>query len=154
MKKTNHLILRDFFIILCLILLLILFISMLSRVLFGERATKDTVQITVVIEDVPYEMLEDVKTGERVLDRTRRTVLGNIVELSTTPHTYERAEGGESVLVNKNGYCDALFRIEIDQENRRNHDTGVFYIGAGISLSTQNYAGDGKICAVTRGVEK
>ncbi len=139
---------REVILLFAIILLVLFFITLTYRLLFGKRATIVTEAISIRIEDIPVEYLEDVAVGDRVLDRTRRTILGVVEDISTTPHFYERALKGESVVVEKRGYCDATFRIRIEQENRRNQDGGVFYIGAGTTISTHSFVGDGKIVAL------
>ena len=149
MKTQNKQTYREIIILFCVVLLALFFIIASSRLLFGKRSDIITEEISVRIEDLPYEYLLDTTAGERVLDRSRRTILGTIKDISTTPHMYERAQNGESILVEKKGYCDATFRIQIERENRRNLDTGVFYIGASITISTRSFAGDGRIVSIS-----
>ena len=150
MKTQNKRTYREIIILFCVVLLALFFVLASSRLLFGKKADVTTEEISVRIEDIPYEYLLDTVAGERVLDRTIRTILGTIEEISTSPHMYERAQNGESILVEKKGYCDTTLRIRIDKENRRNLDTGVFYIGASITISTRSFAGDGRIISILR----
>ena len=150
MQASTKMAFREVMVLFGLILLVMLFIFGAHRILFGERAMSLTKEIAIRIEDIPIEYLDGVGVGDRVLDRTRRTILGDVAQVLTEPHTYERAVDGESVRVEKKGYCDATFRILIDLDNRRNLDKGVFYIGSGITISTHSFSGDGKIISLSR----
>ena len=154
MRSSSKQIYREFVILMAVISLVAFGLSLISRLLFGKESEHITEEISVKIEDIPLETIEEVHSGERVLDRRRRTILGTIEEVSTVPHLYEKAIANESVLVEKKGYCDAILRISIDRENRRNQVDGVFYIGATITLSTRSFAGDGRIVSFHRMGEK
>lgn len=142
---------REVILLFCVVLSALFLLLGVSRLLYGKRERVLCEEVSVRIEDIPYEDLEGVSAGDRVLDRGRRTILGTLVDFSTTPHTYERAWNGESVEVEKRGYCDATFRVRIEADNPRNHDAGVFYIGAGVVLSTHSFVGDGKIVSISYG---
>lgn len=148
MSYKKNKMLRDFLLIAALLIGLGLVIALFSGIL---KTKPDAVaaqrEITVTVEDIPYELLENVKIGDRVLDRTHRSILGRILSLRVEPHTYERAIDGESVIVNKDGYCDAYFSIRLDNENPRT-PIGSYYIGEGIAISTPSFAADGRVFSI------
>lgn len=147
MQSKKNKILRDLIIILFLFAAFAMLVFLFSGILKPKPGTGQTQkQITVAVEDVPYELLEEVKIEERVLDRTQRAILGRIAALSVEPHTYERAVNGESIIVSKEGYCDAYFVIRLDSSPSR--DRGSYYIGEGISISTPSFSGEGRVCSI------
>ena len=150
MKSSTKRVFREVVLLFSLILLCALLLILSTRLLYGRKATVKTQEITVRLEDIPKEQLSTLKVGDRVLDRTRRTLLGQITHISSSPHYYERAASSDVVLVEKKGYLDVSLRIKIDTENRRNLDTGIFYIGATLTISTHALAADGRITALSR----
>lgn len=138
---------RDLLLITLLVLSFGALIYLFSSILRPKpTAPHGQTQITIVVEDIPYELLEDVKIEERVLDRTHRAILGRIASLSTHPHTYEQAVNGESVIVTKDGYCDAYFVVRRDGEGVR--DALSYYIGEGVVISTPSLAAEGRVFAI------
>ena len=144
MFKAKNKIVRDLFLILFLFGALFAFVFLFSSVLRQKpTGAQRQERITVAVEDIPYELLRELEIGERVLDRTHRAILGRIESLRVEPHTYERAADGESVIVNKEGYCDAFFTVRLDGAQG-----GSYFVGEGIAISTPTFAGEGRVFSI------
>lgn len=142
---------REIILLFSLVILVALALMLARSLLFGQREERAVTAISLRLEDIPNENLDTLRVGDRVLDRGRRTILGTIDEITAAPHLYESVANRESVVVEKAGYCDVTLRILIENTNRRNQDGGVFYIGAGLTISTHAFAADGKIIALEDG---
>ena len=142
---------REIILLFSLIFLVVLALMLVRSLLYGKREQREIGTVTLRLEDIPEESLDALRVGDRVLDRGRRTILGSIDEITVSPHLYESAVERESVVVVKVGYSDATLKIRIENENPRNHDSGVFYIGAALTISTHAFASEGKIIALEDG---
>ena len=151
MRTSTKQAFREIILLFTLILLVVFSMMLVRAVLFGKREERKISSISLLLEDIPKEGADALQIGDRVLDRGRRTILGTIEEITIAPHLYESASNGESVSVEKAGFCDITLHIRIEQENRRNHDGGLFYIGASMSISTHSLSANGTINALDEG---
>ena len=144
-KKQNF---REIVILFALVFLVACAIIFARTLLFGREDDRRVSAIFLLLSDIPSESADTLHEGDRVLDRGRRTILGTVEAITEAPHLYESVAGGESVTVEKVGYSDVTLKIRIESENRRNRESGVFYIGSALTISTHALAAEGQIIAL------
>ena len=110
-------------------------------------------RIVIRVEGVEQSLTEGIASGERVIDRTHRRLLGTVSEIRRTPQVTEIAptSGEETVL------CERVGLVDLDLVLIPDHDHSGYFVtprvwsvGTTLTFATPSFAATGTIIRVER----
>ena len=143
----------DFFILLFVLSLTVTATLGVRALLYGKKEDTPPARIVIRVEGVEQSLTEGIASGERVIDRTHRRLLGTVSEIRRTPQVTEIAptSGEETVL------CERVGLVDLDLVLIPDHDHSGYFVtprvwsvGTTLTFATPSFAATGTIIRVER----